>query len=451
MSWRKIVWGCLAIAPLMLVAITTTAWAAGACPRALAGHWEGSAKAGEESLKVALDVDPLRAPCVASADFPDLPLYGVAYEVELKDGAIQLARKPKGAAPSQFGLKATANALSGTFAGLGVRQSTVDLKRTDPHPHLFREEALKFADGDVTLSGTLILPTGPGPYPAMVVVHGSGPESRDTASYRSRGLLFARHGVAALIYDKRGTGTSTGDFTTAGMDDLARDALAGVDALMARSDMRRDRVGIAGHSQGGWIAPLSATLSGRVAFIFVSSAAGIGPMAQSVFDNSNQMRAAGYAEDVVQRAQELRGRLYDGVRAGKFPAQLQRDLEGAQKEPWFASSQLPSSFPLTVSDGERRLLLFEPLPVWRRVQVHVLALWGGEDTQVPAEKSRDLIVAALHEGGNAAVEAHVLPGLNHLLLRARAKNAPAGFARGSPDYEALLSSWIAGTVVGHQG
>jgi dipeptidyl aminopeptidase/acylaminoacyl peptidase len=257
-------------------------------------------------------------------------------------------------------------------------------------------------------------------------------------------VLFARLGVAALIYDKRGTGESTGDFATAGIDDLAKDAVTGVDLLKNRQDIDRTRIGVFGFSQGGWIAPLAATLSDDVAFVEVQSAASVSPSKQSIYHNANEMRAAGASEADIEHAQNLRARLYAQLRKSTafLDRSLNADLEAASKQAWFAASKLPKSMPTTISEGELRLLSFEPLPVWREVRVPVLAIWGERDINLPAADSRDEMAHALAVGGNKEVETHILPGLTHSLLREKKPGDGWDFPRGSAELEPMIEDWI---------
>jgi dipeptidyl aminopeptidase/acylaminoacyl peptidase len=116
-----------------------------------------------------------------------------------------------------------------------------------------------------TLSGTLLLPLTKGPHPAIVFLHGAGAEGR----YASRFLAehFARYGIAALVYDKRGVGKSTGDWKRSDFGDLAEDAIAGISFLQQRKEINPRQIGIYGHSQGGMIAPLIASRAKEVAFV----------------------------------------------------------------------------------------------------------------------------------------------------------------------------------------
>ena len=127
------------------------------------------------------------------------------------------------------------------------------------------ERQVSFKNGETTLAGTLVLPRSKGPHPAVVFIHGSGPAPR--AQYRLIADFFALNGIASLIYDKRGCGDSTGDWHTSGFNDLAADALAGLELLRNRPEINNRQIGLWGISQGGWLVGLAASQSTNVAFI----------------------------------------------------------------------------------------------------------------------------------------------------------------------------------------
>jgi pimeloyl-ACP methyl ester carboxylesterase len=410
--------------------------------RALAGHWSGHVLERGRRFPVAIDLVSAGQDAVALVDYPDVPVYAAPFVVDASAGGVTLTRRPPGGPDSTIELILSDGRLGGSFSGAGVAGAPIVLDRGGDAPVVLRETPVSFRNGNVRLEGTLAWPNGNGPFPAVVISHGSGPGHREQALYRTDAFRYARLGVAALVYDKRGCGSSSGDWETAGLDDLARDALAGVALLRATRGIRADAIGVAGHSQGGWIAPLAATLSGDVAFVVATAASGLGPMAQSLYHNANEMRAAGFAPEAVERAQALRERLYQRVRTGKFDADFERDLAAVTDEPWFAASQLPTPPMDGISDGERRLLLFEPVPVWRQVRVPVLAIWGTEDINLPAERSRDLVAEALASGGNPRASLHLLPGLTHGFMKARGPDEPWDFPRGDPAVEAIVAAWI---------
>jgi dipeptidyl aminopeptidase/acylaminoacyl peptidase len=139
-------------------------------------------------------------------------------------------------------------------------------------------ETITFQNGDVMLAGTLDLPAGEGPFPAMVTIHGSGRTTRHDIYNLSFSHFFVQHGYAVLRYDKRGTGESTGNYQGVGtedgeatLNDLADDALAGVEFLKNHDLIDPDMIGLVGHSQAGWIIPLATSKSPDIAFVIVSS------------------------------------------------------------------------------------------------------------------------------------------------------------------------------------
>src|SRR5688572_16504977 len=136
-----------------------------------------------------------------------------------------------------------------------------------------QQEDVRFPGGGVQLAGTLIAPNTGGKHPAIVLVHGSGPQNRESILPFARFLI--RHGMAVLGYDKRGVGGSTGDWNTASFDDLAGDVVAAVEYLKTRPDIDSRQIGLLGVSQAGWIMPLAAVRATDIAFLISVSGAGI--------------------------------------------------------------------------------------------------------------------------------------------------------------------------------
>ena len=172
-------------------------------------------------------------------------------------------------------------------------------------------EQVRFQNGDVSLAGTLVLPRSRGPHPAVVFVHGSGRQTRDY--YRTFADHFAKRGIAGLAYDKRGVGESTGEFphdTVSSFSDLADDALEGLAFLQSRQDIDPGRVGLWGASQGGWLGPLAASRSDKVAFVICVSGAGVDADTQMNFAIPNLLRAEGSTEGEIKQALKARA-LFD--------------------------------------------------------------------------------------------------------------------------------------------
>jgi len=149
-------------------------------------------------------------------------------------------------------------------------------------PYPYREEIVSFENGidKVTLAGTLTLPESSGPYPAVLLLSGSGGNDRDQLIWGHRVFLvladyLTRQGIAVLRYDDRGVGRSTGDYDKGTFEDFKRDALAGVGYLKTRPEIDVKKIGLTGHSEGAVIGPLAASESPDVAFMVLMAAPGL--------------------------------------------------------------------------------------------------------------------------------------------------------------------------------
>jgi uncharacterized protein len=138
--------------------------------------------------------------------------------------------------------------------------------------HGYRTETVRFANGPVRLVGTLYLPERPGRYPGMIVLSGSAATPRSLN--RGNALPFVRNGFAVLAYDRRGIGESKGDWNAANflsaprdMEPGAQDAAIALEFLRRHREVRPEAVGYMGISEGGWVAPRAAVLSGHAAYL----------------------------------------------------------------------------------------------------------------------------------------------------------------------------------------
>jgi alpha/beta superfamily hydrolase len=273
----------------------------------LVGRWEGEVTRDGKRWNVALNATEIGNEIKASIDFVDLDVVDIPFPVTRIGDRFRLERPQPSGNPIVFDGEVVGNTFVGKWNGFGVDGSFV-MKRGEARAKAYREEEVSFSNGNVSLSGTLLIPDGREKRPAVVLVHGSSPNERTT--YRSWARHFAENGVAALIYDKRGSGKSTGNTRAASMENLADDALAGIRMLRLRRDIHAGKVGIAGHSQGGWIAPLAAARSGDVAFVIVSAAAAVTPAEQSIYHRAGVMRDAGMTDVEIGEATRLREQLY---------------------------------------------------------------------------------------------------------------------------------------------
>jgi pimeloyl-ACP methyl ester carboxylesterase len=262
---------------------------------------------------------------------------------------------------------------------------------------------------------------------AIVALHGAGEGTRESPLYRHLHELLPPAGIGVVTFDRRGEGESTGDSTRGRFELQVEDALAIIEALDAR------RVGLWGISQGGWIGPLAAAASDQVAFLVLVASTGVTPSEQMMYAVDRQLRLAGYGDDVVERALELRRRFEGWVhtRAADPDEQLAAELWAGVDEPWWSQVWLP---PTLLDEESCRLWIeemdFDPRPVFARVRVPTLLFYGEADSWTPVEPS----VEAWRAARGDEVEIVVIPGAEHDLT------LPDG--RLSPDYRQMLVDWL---------
>jgi dienelactone hydrolase len=311
-----------------------------------------------------------------------------------------------------------------------------------------REEDVRFRSGVNTLAGTLFLPGSEAPHAAVVLFHGSGPEPRN----RFMGRWFAEQGVAALTYDKRGVGESTGDFRGVPFFDLCDDGLAALEFLKRRSEIHPNRIGVWGLSQGGWLGPLAAARSKDVRFVIAVSGPGVSPGEQMIFYYANQLRHAGLSANEIEEASTLRRRVWAYLATGTGYDVARAALDGAIKRPWFAvlrtepdglfngvsSSAILKDPKLRDRPWYKGEANYDPRIALRQLSVPALFVFGEDDEVTPVPQSVAIIRQTLGETGHRDFEIRVFPGADHG-LNARTQDGSRTF---TPGYLDTMSGWL---------
>lgn len=295
-------------------------------------------------------------------------------------------------------------------------------------PRPYREEAVTFAStgGGVKLSGTLGIPHGAGPFPAVVLIAGSGPMTRDEDAMGHKVFLVLadalnRRGIAVLRYDKRGVGQSTGDFATASFTDYVADAEAALAFLKSRPEIAAGRVGLIGHSEGGLVAPLIAARDPSPPFVVLMAAPGM-PLDQlGRLQNATISKASGMPDADIAKRLAVMDKIYVDVAAVHDDEQARAIVKAdvAQAVADKVTFLLPPDAFVAnfTSPRVRQLIRYNPVPALRLQKKPVLALAGSLDVQVPADDNLGPIRAALQANPRATVVE--LPGLNHLFQTAQ--------------------------------
>jgi len=343
-----------------------------------------------------------------------------------------------------------------TRRAMGAAAPTANRPQTPVRPFPYREEEVSYVNAasadKVQLAGTLTLPQGKGPFPAAILIAGSGPNGRDEEILGHKLFLvlsdyLTRQGIAILRVDKRGVGHSTGSYEKATSLDFASDVKAGLAWLRSRSDIDRGHIGLIGHSEGGLIAPMVAADDPGVAFVVLMAGPGENGTKILLQQGALILKAAGMSESAVAENTAGRAAMLKLVREEVDPAKLDAELR-----PMMASLDKTGSMSPQAIDAQvkalsnpwfRFFLSYEPAPTLARLRMPVLAMGGSLDLQVPPRENLAAIRSAL--AGDKQATIVELPGLNHLFQTAKT-GAPSEYSMieetMAPVALKTISDWI---------
>jgi uncharacterized protein len=281
-------------------------------------------------------------------------------------------------------------------------------------------ENVTIPSGDITLAASFYPAPGAGKHPVVILLAGSGKAVRDNVPFTTLETVFTAAGISVLAYDKRGSGASGGTYDdNTPLATLAGDGLAAVHYAQSRSDVDAKRVGVWGISQGGWVAPLMATMSPDVAFVIAVSGPGMSIAEQAIYLRGTQMLAQGFsAQDVAEETAYRRVVwAYLGTGLGREAAQAA--LDAVKTRPWFVKLGLsptlgtPDSLDPASRQFFRDAATYDPLAVAQAVRVPILSIFGGKDTIAPASLSIQNFMQAYARGGNAKAAFRLFPDAGH--------------------------------------
>lgn len=331
-----------------------------------------------------------------------------------------------------------------------------------PYPYIEEEVIYENKDAEITLAGTLTLPSGNAPFPVILLISGSGPQDRNETIYNHRPFLvladyLTRQGVAVLRVDDRGVGKSTGDFSQATSVDFASDVLAGIEYLKTRKEINPKQIGLIGHSEGGLIAPMVAVKSADAAFIVLMAGTGLTGEEILYLQGALISRAMGVSEEDIAKNRQFNEKIFSVIKEEKDKKIAEEKLRQMFMADWaelndeeksrigdpevFLKAQLQS----LLSPWLKFFLTYDPKPTLSKVKCPVLAINGEKDLQVPPKENLSAIEEALVAGGNKNFTVKELPGLNHLFQTAQT-GLPAEYVKIeetiSPVALKIIGDWI---------
>ncbi len=456
----KLILALVAAAELMLAA-AALAQSAPSGPGALEGDWIGQVDAGAVRLRIVLHVHTENGQTVATLDSPDQNAEGLRATVSVSGSHVRIsASGAAGAFDGEIG--ADGRSLNGRWSGAPTTLARLDRGHavTEPRrrqapspPYPYREELVGYPGGEagVRLAGTLTLPEGRGPFPAVLLIAGSGPNGRDEKVFGHALFLvladyLTRRDIAVLRFDKRGIGQSTGDYAAATSTDFAADAAAGVAYLRSRSEIDSRRIGLIGHSEGGIIAPIVAERDAGIAFLVLMAGPALRGDQIVMAQSRAILEANGVPLAAIASSQAFERRFLDTVMTARDQASADAAVRAMLEHAGMPDAAAEAQAKEASSPWYRFFIAYDPAPALRRLRIPVLALIGSKDRQVPADQNLPALRTALAADPRAAVIE--LPGLNHLFQHATT-GAPAEYGRIeetlSPAAMDRIARWILAT------
>ncbi|HKR64709.1 MAG TPA: alpha/beta fold hydrolase [Thermoanaerobaculia bacterium] len=393
----------VAVSILLLTTLTLQA-------QSVEGYWEGAlirdGAVRIERVDIIRDGNALKASVMsgdwlAERDGVAVTQDGANVRIEIPDEPLVLVHD------------AAVGEMIGTTAATSTPPVRVHLKRAlrPPTPAVHFED-VRFPAGDITIGGTIVTPATAGPHPLIVWLHGRGGTVR--TGFRGFARRFAERGVASFIFDRRGSGESTGNESVASTYDLANDVIAAIEFLAKRPEVDRAQIGLRSNSAGGWIAPIVVTRS-KVPVAFVIAA--VGP-ADSVRDQQvhvaeyNMRRAGGFSEDEIAAAKAHMELVQDVAYTSKGWEALRTSNERAKTTRWAKFVDLPDSDAYEDIQWVRHKQ-YDPGPDLQKITVPYLALYGAADSVVPPEINVPKLERYLKAAGNRDYKIVVVPEAGH--------------------------------------
>jgi uncharacterized protein len=435
-----------AISKLLLIAVAC--WAAPSAAqdkkpdaKGPEGYWMGPLKLGAVDLRIGLKVERKGDALSGGLDSPDQGGPRMkADAVTFKDGKLVMTIKSIGA-EYEGELTKDGAELKGEFRQSGSKLA-LTLKRLDKEPtfarpqdpkrpYPYREEEVEYENkpAQVKFGGTLTLPKGDGPFPAALLITGSGPQDRDESLMGHRPFLvladhLTRKGIAVLRVDDRGVGKSTGSTMNSTTADFADDALAGIAYLKTRKEIDSKKIGLIGHSEGGLVAPLAASKSPDVAFVVLLAGTGISGEEILYLQGRLIAEAAKTPEKAIAEQIRLQKLVFGIVKETKDNKEAVKRVEEALEQEMAKMTDkekeeakkvpIKQQLDAVTTPWFRYFLTYDPVPALRKTKCPALAICGEKDLQVPPKENLSAIEKALKEGGNEDVTVREFPGLNHL-------------------------------------
>lgn len=416
------------------------------------GTWKGALQVGVELHVVFHIKEDGKGGFSATADSPDQSAYDLVCDVVTVTGNE---------------LTIEMNDLNAVYKGSMVNDSTIDGEFTQgqemklvlkkegvvkvnnrpqtpqpPFPYKSEEVTYINKDSSIRYGATITIPQGNGPFPAVLLITGSGPQDRNETIFNHKPFAviadeLTRQGIIVLRVDDRGVGKSTGDFGKATSEDFAVDAGYGLDYLVSRPEVNKKKVGLIGHSEGGMIAPMVAVKRKEVSFIILLAAPGVNITELMAEQNAAVLQSSGVSAETVEKVKPL-FTIFGNMLLEEKDSKTALATALEKLENWAANADKKTLEELDFETTAKRkayllqmalqmqtpwfryFMKFRPSQYLEQLRCKVLALNGSRDIQVISSQNLPGIERSLKKSKVKSYEIKEMPGLNHLFQTCKA-------------------------------
>ena len=404
------------------------------------GNWHGQLDVQSTKLRITYHITETNGIYTTTMDSPDQKAFGIPTDkTTITNDSLFISMESM-----KISYKGSLkdNIITGSFTQGGMsfplnlsqkelKKAAVKTRPQDPKkPYNYISEDVTFvnkAAKNIKLSGTLTIPKNVKKPAVVVLITGSGPQDRNEELLNHRPFLvladyLTNNGIAVLRYDDRGVAKSEGTFKDATSADFATDVEAAVAYLQTRTDINTKKIGLIGHSEGGFIAPMVAAKNKKIAFIILLAGTGVDGAKVLQSQTKRAMELADTATDHINFNDKMTAAIYDLVKQENEQSVLKEKMTAYLKE---IRIDAPKSIAESLTDViiEQQVktittpwmhyfIKTNPAQFLNKVKCPVLAINGEKDFQVLPKLNLNGIKKALKKSKD--VTTIELKGLNHL-------------------------------------
>jgi uncharacterized protein len=426
---------------LILACVLLTASSLAAAPKAIwVGVWVGHARTSGEETSIELRIAESGEHLVGTLSLKDVGVTGwPVSSIEASADTLHI-ELPSDSGIQKMVLVPMNGDLQGVWQEPDRDEAAIVYVRKSTSSNRVLEKRILVNGPAGKIGASIIVPNKRGLFPAIVFLHGSGPQSRDANRFAA--FRFAELGIASIFYDKRGVGESEGILEGTTFEALAADAIAAAEYMLSQTNV--STVGFSGHSQGGWVSTLAGSIWPQTGFVITSAGPAVPPAREAHWTVIRAMRNKGESEQSVEQARKVIEIWHDGIRTGDWTA-FDRFYVQAEKQAWFKNSGL-SDFAEKPSEARRSsyraYMDYDPIPAIESLKAPYLAMLSPDDESIDAVETKNILEKLLRTN----ISLRMYPGYDHSMRKLGKKGIVLRWPEHPEDYFVDQSRFVSDSI-----